>query len=150
MGWLDGDWSEMIRVSEAIEQKWWEKLPPEYAGVYRLVALTDSHSLVPSPISRVCGVDDTGTLYVGASKGSLAVRVSDLIKTYHRDYKSSPHRELPKRLADRFPDDKLAISWELTNEPWVREAKLLTAYENSFGELPPNLAYPVETDNHYM
>lgn len=138
MAWLaDVGWSSPIRMSEAIEIRWWEQVPENRKGVYRLIALNEASNFMPAPLSRVCGTDETGTLYIGASKQSLANRLASLVMTHRSDYKVKPRAPLSKLLRERFPADKLAMSWEYTEEPWQREADLLMAYEEAFGELPP-------------
>jgi predicted GIY-YIG superfamily endonuclease len=146
MSWLNGSWSELVRISDAIEQKWWEKLQPNSKGVYRLVAL-DEQASKPIPLNRVCGTDETGTLYIGASDHPLLSRLASLVKTHRADYTSKPHRQLSRVLADRFPENRLAITWEYANAPWQREAELLMAYEAEFGELPPNNGQRSVIDN---
>jgi hypothetical protein len=139
MRWLTGEWSEDIRISSAIDEKWWEKLSPENPwkrpGIYRLIAFASKTS-EPEPLQRICGVDETGTLYIGASK-ELGNRLSALVTTHHPDYKGQPHQALPQQLARRFPPNQLGFVWQYTETPWHREAELLTSYENAFGELPP-------------
>jgi hypothetical protein len=100
-------------------------------------ALRDGSSLDRIPLNRVCGVDETGTLYIGRSQESLLNRLASLIATHHHGFTAAPHRKLCKGLAALFPDDKLAFSWEATDDPKLRESKLLWAYEDVFGELPP-------------
>ena len=145
MTWLDDKgWSAPIRMSEAIEKKWWEQVPKGRKGVYRLIALAEANNnIMPAALRRVCGVDETGTLYIGASKQSLANRLGSLVMTHRSDFKGKPRAPLSKLLGERFPADKLAMSWKLTEKPWQREADLLRAYEEAFGELPPrNSQYP--------
>jgi hypothetical protein len=89
------------------------------------------------PLSRICGTDETGTLYIGAAGKSLFNRLGSLLKTHSPEYLSEPHRVLPARLANSFPPSRLAFAWEWTNKPWDREQELLRAYEDAFGELPP-------------
>jgi hypothetical protein len=137
MSWLTGNWSKLIRMSQAVEQRW-NKLERNRPGVYRLVALDADSKLMP--LNRVCGTDETGTLYIGASNRPLLNRIGQLVKTLRADYKSKPHRQLSIPLANRFPENRLGITWEYTEVPWRREAELLTAYEAEFGELPPNNA----------
>ena len=125
-------------MSEAIEQKWWERLEGGRRGVYRLVALSNATSLTPAPLNRVCGTDETGTLYIGGSDKPLKDRLGALVTTIRADYKGEPHRPLSKPLSARFPANLLAMSWEYNDDPWWREARLLMAYEQEFGERPPN------------
>jgi hypothetical protein len=136
MSWCDGKWNGTIRISEAIENKWWDKLESERTGVYRLIALDENGR--PIPLNRVCGTDETGTLYVGASDRPLLNRLGSLVKTHRGEYVSKPHRELSMTLSKYFPDSRLGMTWEYTDLPWQREAELLMAYEAKFGELPPN------------
>jgi hypothetical protein len=125
-------------MSDAVEKSWWESLARR-AGVYRLVALRDDTTFVPMPLNRVCGVDDTGTIYIGQTDKQLIERLGALVKTHRKDYRSSPHRRLSSTLAASFPSERLAFTWEYTSPPaWKREAELLSAYEHEFGELPPN------------
>jgi hypothetical protein len=138
MSWLTGDWPKLIRISEAIESQWWKELEPNRPGVYRLVALDANGN--PMPLNRVCGTDETGTLYIGASNRPLLNRLGSLVKTNRADYASRPHRQLSIPLGNLFPEDRLAITWEYTEVPWQRESELLMAYEAQFGELPPNNA----------
>ena len=138
MSWLNGTWPKLIRIGDAVEKKWWNELEPERSGVYRLIALDASGNVMP--LNRVCGTDETGTLYIGESDRPLLNRLGSLVKTHHPDYTSKPHRRLSIPLAKRFPADRLAITWEYTEVPRQREAELLMAYEDQFGELPPNNA----------
>jgi hypothetical protein len=138
MSWLTGSWSKLIRISEAIEREWWKELQPNRKGVYRLVALDSRANATPMPLNRVCGIDETGTLYIGASDRPLLNRLASLVKAHRADYESQPHRQLSIPLTNRFPENRLAITWEYTDAPWQREAELLMAYEEQFGELPPN------------
>ena len=138
MPWFDEKtWSALIRMSEAIEKRWWEQVQQGRTGVYRLIALADSSDFTPALLCRVCGTDETGTLYVGASKQSLANRLGSLVMTHRPEYTSKTRAPLSRKLDERFPPGKLAMSWEFTDEPWQREAELLSAYEEAFGELPP-------------
>jgi hypothetical protein len=142
MTWLDGVWCGTFRISNYDDDKQWENLP-KGMGVYRLLALINSHCFSPESLSRVCGEDETGTLYIGRAgpvagqPNPLANRLGGLAHTHHRRYGATTHSKLPKPLGDRFPDDKLAIIWELTDDPAWREAQLLQNYEDVFGELPP-------------
>jgi|SRR5579864_5116094 len=134
--WDTGRWTPPIRISEAIKDKWWEQVSKKHMGVYRLIALEAIDSLVPAKLPRVCGVDETGTLSIGASR-SLMGRLGALVKTNLPEYVGKPHRVPCRRLADRFPPEKLAFSWECSDSPWDRESELHRLYEGEFGELPP-------------
>jgi hypothetical protein len=140
VSWLDGDWQAPVRIGIATEEKFWEKFERKEnnaKGVYRLIALKDIVDFAPERLCRVCGIDGSGTLYIGAADSSLFNRVSSLVMTHRSDYKSTPHRPLSPRLAERFGEMMLAISWEYTHAPFEREQQLLVNYEALFGELPP-------------
>jgi hypothetical protein len=53
MEWLTGAWPIPKRIGDAMEEKWWEDLPPDSPwkrpGVYRLVALDPKSSNEPKP-----------------------------------------------------------------------------------------------------
>ena len=137
MTWLVGNWSDPVRISEAIETEYWKKLPEGKQGVYRLFALAREGTFEPAPLERVCGTDPTGTLTIGGTAKPLLRRLSALVKTHRIDYHSAPHRRLPARLAERFPHNRLAFAWWVTDSPWLVEADLHKRYEADFGELPP-------------
>jgi hypothetical protein len=143
MTWLDGNWCGMFRISAYDNEHTWDKLPKGSPGVYRLVALCNCSNFTPERLNRVCGLDVTGTLYIGrggsrySQPDTLANRISELAHTHSRRFRGASHRKLPKPLGDLFPDDKLAIEWELTDDPRGREGQILANYEGVFGELPP-------------
>jgi hypothetical protein len=92
-------------------------------------------------ISRVCGDDGTGTLYIGGA-GSLEGRVNELRKTLRPQDWTGYHgagKLLLGTLAlsEKFPTDNLATEWALSDSPWDAEQRLLTAYTIQFGEGPP-------------
>jgi hypothetical protein len=112
MSWLTGTWVQSpYPISEAKKRgrEWqgWFSLAPDPAGqkpgVYRLVALQDAKT--PAIIHRVCGDDPTGTLYIGASD-NVMFRVSDLIKTHHTNFMSTPQNRgpAPGRESGPHPD----------------------------------------------
>ena len=41
-------------------------------GVYRLIALDAAGAQKPAPLNRICGVDETGTLYIGRELKNFA------------------------------------------------------------------------------
>jgi hypothetical protein len=140
MPWLDGNWQPPFRIGVASKDKYWEQFERQKndaKGVYRLISLQGLDNFAPEPLHRVCGIDETGTLYIGAAERSLFNRVSSLVITHRMDYKSTPHKPLSPRLAERFGEMMLAISWEYTETPFEREQQLLVNYEALFGELPP-------------
>jgi hypothetical protein len=150
--WLTGVWADPIKISESIESYWWEKLSHnDQGGVYRLIAIENETGCTPKPLNRVAGRDPTGTLYIGATDRPIKNRLGNLVSAHRADYASKPHRLLSQPLTKLFPMDRLAFSCEYSATPWQREAELLMAYENEFGELPPNNGQRsiVDTSRHY-
>ena len=137
MEWLSGQWEGPVRISTAIEEKWWERCERDRPGVYRLFALRDGSTFDPMPLCRVCGTDETGTIYIGAS-GNVAFRLGDLLKEHSDQYQSNSHIPLSARLAEKFGPAQLAFCWQFTDDPWRRENEIVSAYEAVFGEPPPN------------
>jgi hypothetical protein len=115
--------------------------------VYRLVGLTEDHvTAAPVTVDRVCGQDQTGTLYIGrAGKPSrLRVLVNSLIERSRRaPYRYYSIHEAGKRirtnslLSRKFMPNRLAVTWAFHRDPLRAEAKLFLLYFNSFGEAPP-------------
>jgi hypothetical protein len=97
----------------------WIDLCDSGSGVYRLVALDNNVELIPAAINRVCGVDLTGTLYIG--------------------HATSLRARLTAKLKKRFPPQRLAITWQRIDilQRRNREMRLLQNYLRRFGELPP-------------
>jgi len=135
--WLSGQWEGPVRISTAIEEKWWERCERKRPGVYRLFALRDGNTFEPMPLSRACGADDTGTIYVGASE-NVFNRLGALVKEHRGDYRGKPHRPLADPLAEKFTPERLAFYWRFDDQPWQLEKAIVTAYEGVFGEPPPN------------
>src|SRR4029077_10391179 len=103
MHWLTGRWSPPLRLSQVIEQEWWQNFSDDNAylggGVYRLIGLeSNDDQIIPAIIHRVCGSDSIGTLYVGTTD-ILFHRVGALIRTHRPDYFSRPHKPLLDRMA---------------------------------------------------
>jgi hypothetical protein len=142
--WLTGKWSPLCRITESTPGKRWSDIcRPDGPGAYRLIALdADAPGIVPAWLDRVCGVDPTGTLYIG-STSSLRRRLASLILRHgKRDplLGSGSHAIVAPKLARRFGPQLLAISWQPSNGKWSpiqRERDLLSAYNDRFGELPP-------------
>lgn len=135
MSWDDGKWTAAIPIGEAIKKEYWKTLDKK-PGVYRLIAIDEYGK--PARLPRVCGTDESGTLYIGASSHPLLNRLGSLVMTHSAAYRSKPHRKLSTKLSQCFPESRLAMTWEYSEEPLDREAELLKAYEAQFGELPPN------------
>lgn len=133
MGWLEGEWSEAHLIADR-EHAPWFKACSDHPGVYRLIGLANEGDLVPAVIPRVCGSDDTGTIYIGAAK-SLIGRIGRLVLQHLPPFKGGNHTAMPVVLANKFPSTKLAVQWRLVDAPediFSTEQKLLTGYkENS-------------------
>lgn len=61
--------AELDRHLYKVSQGHFTKKHHGFCGVYRLIGLeVDGHRLKPASISRVCGEDVTGTLYIGEAR----------------------------------------------------------------------------------
>ena len=142
MSWLSGDWSVLYRVTDRSEEAWFNDQSLRETtrqGVYRLVALTNDVDFDVMILDRVCGKDNSGTVYLGAAR-SLLGRVADLVATHHPDFKSKRHREMPTRLAKMLPPSRLAVCFQYVDAdscPFKRENQLMNAYYAKYGERPP-------------
>jgi hypothetical protein len=119
------------------------------SGVYRLIGLDDSGK--PASLNRICGSDQTGTLYIGREGKNFAVRsrLSKLVRSlqeprrrgegcsyneeHHAGYRLRRHFSLSRR----FPISHLAITWCYSRQSALAERILLDAYFREFGDTPP-------------
>jgi hypothetical protein len=120
----------------------------EEPGVYRLIGLAESGANIPAILDRLCGQDETGTLYIGMEGQNLAVqsRLQKLIRSvrepngnqYNREHIGDRLRSHPW-LSQRFPESKLAVAWSYTvyRHAYVTEQNLRKNYFESFGDNPP-------------
>jgi len=111
-----------------------------YCGVYRLIGLATNEAVSPATISRSCGEDSTGTLYVGES-GWLNERVNQMRRSLRGEgtHGASSLWSRSEILQSKFPREKLGVAMLFTNpkmHPWI-ESDLMSAYLNSFGDTPP-------------
>jgi hypothetical protein len=133
--WLTGKWSPLRRIIESTPGKRWSDIcRPDSPGVYRLIALdADAPGILPTWLDRICGVDPTGTLYIG-STSSLRRRLASVVLRYRsRDLMSGggSHAIMASKLAKRFGPQQLAVSWQPSNDKWFppqREQDLFRAY----------------------
>lgn len=138
MDWLGDSWSESHLIADR-EHAPWFKACSDHPGVYRLIGLRSDGDLTPAKIARVCGEDETGTIYIGAAK-SLIGRIGRLVLQHLPPFKGGNHTAMPMPLATMFSSTKLAVQWRLVGSPeniFVTEQKLLSDYKQTFGELPP-------------
>jgi hypothetical protein len=110
-------------------------------GVYRLIALEEAGApSKPAPLARVCGIDPTGTLYIGEA-GDLSLRLNQMRRTAraHRSERSHSAILMLRRIRRLdYPAEKLAVALMFTDRlTKAIESDLLHAYINSFGEMPP-------------
>lgn len=115
-------------------------------GVYRLVGLAGRFGNSPAQLNRVCGIDETGTLYIGraSDQRALQTRLGNLFRTMRarKGFAYSGHsaaeflRHHPI-LSARFPLDCVAVSWSYDHYDVMAEQILLARYVRSFGEAPP-------------
>ena len=109
-----------------------------FVGVYRLIAYNNGAS---AGISRFCGVDDTGTLYIGKA-GRLHERLNQLRRSYKNGKRESTHAptSILKHMHNYpFPGEPILIAslFTASNMADIVERDLLGAYRHQFGELPP-------------
>lgn len=137
--WLDGEWSKPCFVLAKDGPDKWNNVLLDFPGVYRLVALTDQDLRKARVCKRLCGCDETGTLYVGQSS-YLHGRVSLLVRSTDPSSSVQAYQKLPEVLVEMFPIAMLAVTWqrcENADLAWAREGTLLRNYVSKFGELPP-------------
>jgi hypothetical protein len=134
MTWLIGDWSPIHSVERALEERWRQHC--KGPGVYRLIGLRGA--LTPACISRACGTDRTGTLYIGHSI-NLYTRVGNLVRAHRSNDGISHHAAFPDKLKGRFPIRRLGVSWQGVDSKWIRnrETELIDDYIAEFGDRPP-------------
>lgn len=127
--------SELGWEPHLIDSGYFSKKRHGYCGVYRLVGLAAENDFrKPARLSRVCGDDPTGTLYIGETR-SLNKRLNMMRLFTHNAIQML--ERLPLR--GLFPANKLAIALLITDCSMTSfvERNLLQAYMNSFGDTPP-------------
>jgi hypothetical protein len=114
-------------------------------GVYRLVGLAGRCGNSPAQLNRVCGIDETGTLYIGrtSDQRALQTRLGNLFRTMRARkglaYSGHSAAEFLRHhpiLSARFPLD-CAVSWSYDHYDVMAEQSLLARYVRSFEEAPP-------------
>jgi hypothetical protein len=106
-------------------------------GVYKIIAVRNGERI---PINRFLGTDKDGVLYIGMGKSYK--RISDLKKSISPNYKGSAHicgrrYKLNPNIALQFPYESLFIEPVYADDPREAEEKLIEAYRDRFGEVPP-------------
>jgi hypothetical protein len=142
---LPGIWSSLVRPDEAGSYIA-GFITSNCGGVYRLVGLANPGINVPAKIDRVCGSDETGTLYIGraSSQRSLQLRLGTLFRTLNARkgivYSGHSAAEFLRHhplLSARFPLDRVAVTWSYDYYDTMAEQILFARYVRSFGEAPP-------------
>jgi hypothetical protein len=137
-----GKWSPLCLITETLPGKRWKDLCPNEPGVFRLIGIeTTATGYFPQQLARVCGIDPTGTLYIGATT-LLRGRLGTLVRTHNPSGLSvgGGHTHMNAKLKKRFPMQRLALTWrcvESTDMVRNLESQLFRRYEQQFGELPP-------------
>jgi hypothetical protein len=110
-------------------------------GIYRLIGLDEGK---PASLHRICGTDETGTLYIGVGGKNLRSRLSKLVRSLRAGRNEEHHAGARLRqhaqLSQRFPTNELALTWCYSancHEAEKAENSLRAVYLASFGELPP-------------
>jgi hypothetical protein len=139
---IPGSWSKLRRLDEVGS---YVATYCSGGGVYRLVALAEPGVSTPAILDRICGRDQTGTLYIGCAD-ALGSRLSKLVRSLRRPKREwVTNREhnagyLLRRNTSpslRFPTTKLAVTWSNHPRPLLAEGHLLLCYRAWFGEGPP-------------
>ncbi|MGN6438895.1 MAG: hypothetical protein ACTHMM_20295 [Agriterribacter sp.] len=116
-------------------------LIPDGIGIYRVFALNED--LTPKHINRFCGIDTTGTLYIGRTTAQgLKKRIYQALAVINPLGKSTGHSgalkyKMNKIIAEFLNDHKLYFDYEVCAHPAGKERELLNEYASKFGELPP-------------
>jgi hypothetical protein len=117
------------------------------SGVYRLVAVGDIKSMLPMTINRVCGQDQTGTLYIGvAHNGTVRLRLQQLVRSLHETRRFRYPKEhgagimigRSPQLKQMFPRECLAVDWAYPKHPKIWESNLLWHYFKCFDFIARN------------
>jgi hypothetical protein len=106
-------------------------------GVYKIIAVRNGERI---PINRFLGTDKDGVLYIGMGKSYT--RISDLKKSISPHYGGSSHicgrrYKSNPNIALQFPYEVLFIEPIYADDPREEEEKLIEAYRDRFGEVPP-------------
>jgi hypothetical protein len=137
-------WQQICRVMPwnyyLVDGGYFEKKHFGYTGVYRLFALdTEGDISRPATLNRVCGQDESGTLYIGESN-DLGRRLNELRRSAGRRREGS-HGAIAmlRRITSlNYPVAKLGLAVLFTGlRTKAIERDLLWAYMNTFGDTPP-------------
>jgi hypothetical protein len=111
-----------------------------FTGVYRLIALaTEGDVSKPATLNRVCGQDESGTLYIGESM-DMGRRLNEFRRsTEHRRERSHGTASMLRQITGlNYPVAKLGVALLFTGARTKDiEHDLLWAYMNTFGDTPP-------------
>jgi hypothetical protein len=107
--------------------------------------MADFETGTPMIINRVCGQDQTGTLYIGLARRSVRFRLQQLMRSLREPRQFRSHKEHDAGraihrnplLKEKFPRECLAVRWAYDNNPQFFEGNLLAHYFKCFGEIPP-------------
>lgn len=139
--WLEAvglEWSAPHRINE---NTWGGSFKLNSRGVYRLIGLSFSDIFDPAQIGRVCGIDTTGTLYIGRAR-DLCGRLGQLTRSLRKNPRGNEHGaavllDAMNALHIFFGNEKLAVSWAYVDDETQIERELIAAYADEFGEAPP-------------
>lgn len=116
---------------------------PAGGGIYRLHCFSDDKQHTVLPVSRVLGIDPEGVLYLGKAT-VFTDRVVNLKKSILPGFQGTSHicgrrykLEIYKSFGEKFPVNRLCVSFEPTDTPEPDEKDALSTYTKRFGELPP-------------
>ncbi|QUM75797.1 hypothetical protein HWV00_05880 [Moritella sp. 24] len=99
----------------------------------------------PTPVSRICGEDKDGILYIGISSPLTGGRVSELKKSLAPKQATKGHLagvryQANDILKTKYPYETLYLELivaDTSKDAGIMEGKRLAAYVDKYGELPP-------------
>jgi hypothetical protein len=110
-------------------------------GVYKIYLLSGNE---PIHISRMCGIDQTGLLYIGSSKHSVAYRLKCFLRSMSKERRQNNHSAGVKVLNSQvlrafIGQGKLHFECRITMNETAHdeEIKEIKDYREKFGEVPP-------------
>ena len=128
-----------IGIQGQVTSKGFRNQIPTKAGVYILSSHLPNGK--PKEIGRAARIDKNGILYIGEAT-NLNERLGALRQTLMETYEAEPHTagrryNQIKSMRKRFPKGTLRVTYKVVKTHKASESKLLSEYEQTYGELPP-------------
>lgn len=110
-------------------------------GVYKIYLFSGT---MPIHISRMCGIDQTGLLYIGSSKNSISYRLKCFLRSMSKERLQNNHSAGVKVmnsaiLTDFIKQGDLYFDFTPKNKDSAHDAEIkeIDNYRAKFGEVPP-------------